>query len=714
MSDESVRLVPKGDIALVELDLKGKSANVLSGEVLLYLKRLLQEIKSSSFKALVFISRKKNIFIAGADIGEIQKAKRKEDFQVFLENAHGILNGLEDLSIPVIVAIHGACLGGGLELSLACDYRICTDSYRTKIGLPEVRLGLIPGYGGCIRLPQVVGFQNALDLILNGKSVDGKKALKMGLVDQCVGESELEERALEFAFDLIQKKKMKRKKMFQARSFSQKFKESFFGRILIKKIAQKTLLSKTKGFYPAPFKALEVISKTYKDSRRERSLKIESKAFLDVVLTDVAKNLIGLFYLMERVKKRSFNASLNVREKVKKLGVLGAGTMGGGIAYAFADRGFFVRIKDLNNEALGLALSTAYQLWGKGLKRKKLSLSDFEKKMNLVGGSTTYEGFQNIDFVIEAVVEDMAIKKTVIEDCAKRTHENTVIGTNTSSLSVNEMAKAHPRPENFVGMHFFNPVDKMPLVEIIRGEKSSDEAMSVAYYLAKEIGKTPVIVKDGPGFLVNRLLLPYLAEALFLLEEGMEVKTLDSYYTEHFGMPMGPLRLLDEIGLDVAFKVLKIFAQAFKERVEVPSFLQKIISTERLGKKTGKGFYLYSSKGKCLSVDPSLSKDLELPFKKNVLSQKECLERGIFLMVNEATRALDDKIVDSPKDVDLAMIFGIGFPPFRGGLLRYADEVGVKSIASSLESYFSSYKSERFKPSKALVEMVKEGKTFYE
>lgn len=721
-STAHLKLTPRGDIAFLGLDTVGKSVNVLSKEVLTEFQCYLEEIRNSSFKALVLISRKKNIFIAGADIGEIQKIKDESECEALLKEGHKILNTVEDFPLPIIAAIHGACLGGGLELSLACDYRLCTSEQVTRLGLPEVKLGIIPGFGGCVRMPRVIGFRSSLDLILTGKSVSGEKALKLGLVDACVPQKDLEERAFKWAQDLLKKEKkeghpLKRKKHFQPKGFLNVFLESFFGRLLVFRQAKKMLLEKTKSFYPAPLKALNVIYQTYKDSKRDRSLKKESKAFVKVAMTQVSQNLISLFYLIEGAKKKfpsSKDHSFKVQDKVKQVGILGAGTMGGGIAYVMANKGFVAEIKDINHQALGLAMKTAYGLWKKNFKRKRISSWEFEKKMSFIGGRLNYEGLKDADVIIEAVVEDMNIKKQVIQECAKKSPPHAIMATNTSSLSVTEMAKAHPYPENFVGMHFFNPVDKMPLVEIIRGEKSSEEAVATVFHLAQKIGKTPIVVKDSFGFLVNRLLIPYMAEALFLLEEGMEIQSLDHHYTDLFGMPMGPLRLLDEVGLDVALKILNIFKSLSKGRITAPSLAEKMMSSNRLGKKNKKGFYLYDSKGKCLSVDKEVYKDLDLkPPRKQALSAQECLERGLFLMINEAAMALEEKVVDSPQELDLAMIFGIGFPPFRGGLLKYADQMGVETIAQSLNAYLKSYKRPVFSPSTALKKRVKEKKLFF-
>ncbi len=712
--EESIRIVPKGQVALVEWDLVGEKVNKLSTAVMRRLKDVVEELKNSNYGAVVMISRKERIFIAGADIEEIKRIHTKEDFNKVLSEGHEILNALEDLPMPVIAAVQGACMGGGCELILACDYRLAADDEGTKIGLPETKLGIIPGFGGCVRMPRVVGLQNALDIILAGKAVEGKKAARMGLVDDCVPAQKLEEMAMAMAEEAVAGLRPKRKKYFKASGLGAKLLESFAGRPIVYQQAKKQVLKTTKGFYPAPLKALEVISQTYGMSNREKALAIEQQGFIEVAVTEVSKNLIDLFYMMEAVKKQTGVNDPEVKPRpIRRMAVLGAGTMGGGIAYVAANKDIEVRLKDINNAALSLGFRSAREIWEKGVKRRKLTPYQLEQKMSHISGGLDYAGFSKLDLVVEAIVEDMDIKKKVIGETVRHLKPDAIVATNTSSLSVTEMSQAHPQPENFVGMHFFNPVDKMPLVEVIRGEKTSDEAVVTIFELSKKLGKTPVVVKDGPGFLVNRLLMPWMIEGLFLLEDGMSIQTVDRYYTHKFGMPMGPYRLMDEVGLDVCLKVVKIFKKALGERVQVPEVAERLAQSGRLGRKNGRGFYLYDSAGKEKSVDESVYVDLALLQPKDPLTEKECLERGIFQMINEGARALvEDHIVEKPQDVDLAMIMGTGFPPFRGGLLRYADTLGSGYIVQELEIYASRHGA-RFKPCQPLVNMSKADRKFY-
>ncbi|MCK6597475.1 MAG: 3-hydroxyacyl-CoA dehydrogenase NAD-binding domain-containing protein [Bdellovibrionaceae bacterium] len=711
---ESIRVRFEQDIAVLEMDLVGEKVNKLSTPVMKRFHEALEQVKVSSAKVLVIKSLKPKIFVAGADIEEIKNLVTPEDFEKAVKGGQDIFNFLEDLPQITIASIHGACAGGGCELILACDYRIASEDSSTRIGLPETQLGIIPGFGGCVRLPRVVGLQAALDVILAGKLLNAKKAKKTGLVDKLVHPGILAEVTMSWARELA-KTGAKRRKVYTPVGIVNQILEGSLGRGVVFNKAKAEVLKKTHGHYPAPLHAIEVIKKTYGQSDREAALKIEREHFCQVGVTAVSKNLIHVFYLTEMVKKQTgvSNAMIKAKE-VKSVGVLGAGTMGGGIAYIGADKGLNMRIKDLNFEALGKAYKHASDLWLKLLKKKVIDKYQYKQKLDLVSGGLDYAGFKTLDVAIEAIVEDMNIKKKVIGETAKNMRADAIIATNTSSLSVTEMAEGHPRPEFFVGMHFFNPVDKMPLVEVIKGPKTSEETVVTIFELSKKMGKMPVVVKDGPGFLVNRLLIPYLNEAVFLFQEGMDIKTLDDYYVKTFGMPMGPLALMDEVGLDVGIKVVKIFKKAFGDRIEIPEVMEKIEKTGRLGKKNGKGFYQYTSDGKRLEADPGIYAELGMKSPTNPYGEKECLERGIFSMINECTEALnEDRIVETPHEVDLAMIMGTGFPPFRGGLCKYSDSIGSLNIANALEEYAVQRKAKRLKPLKALDQMAKTQRSFY-
>lgn len=716
MSKQNVILKNLDDIAFIIFDSSEGRVNTLSSLVLKEFGDLVEEVKNSShYKALIIGSNKEKSFIVGADIKEIKMVTSKQDCVNILNAAHGIFNCLEDLKIPKIVAINGHCLGGGCELALACDYRIASDN--AALALPEVKLGIFPGFGGSIRLPKLVGLQGALSMILAGSMFNAKKALRLGLVDEVISLELLEDHAISVAKKFISKKKIirpkKRKSPFVTRLVNG-FLESFLGRRIVYKKAKEGILKQTKGFYPAPLAALDVIKKTYKKLSREKALKIETQFFSEVVITSVSKHLINLFFLTEKLKKQTGVSSVDVQpKKIKKMAVLGAGTMGGGIAHLAANKGIAVRIKDLNYNALGLALGFAQGLWAKSVKRRKITKYQMSSNMDLLSTALNYSGFQNTDLVVEAVVENMDIKKSVIKEMASHCKESCVIASNTSSLSITEMSKAHPKPENFIGMHFFNPVHRMPLVEIIRGEKTSDQTVTTTFNLAKKMGKIPVVVKDRTGFLVNRLLLPWMAEALLLFEEGESVEKIDGVFSKKFGMPMGPLRLIDEVGIDISIKILNIFSKKFTDQIKVSSLCEALVEKKLLGKKAFKGFYLYDEKFKEVGVNEDIYKDLSVNPPQNKLKNQEILERGFFMMINEASRALlEDKIVENPEDVDLAMIMGTGFPPFRGGLLHYADNLGAAYIVKQLEAFVLT-NGPRFKPCSSLKNMAEGSGKFY-
>lgn len=547
-------LKQEGDIAVVTFDLPGEKANKLSTPVMMEFKTLLEQLAKSSAKAVVFTSGKEKIYIAGADIEEIKNLRTKESIDTAVKGGQDIMNMVEDLPMPTIAAIHGACLGGGCEFVMACDYRMASEDSATRIGLPEVMLGILPGFGGCVRMPRIIGLQASLDIILAGKSVAAKKAQKSGLVDRIVHPAILREESLKWANQIVKEGGGKRRKKFHAKGLVNKLLEGVMLKGLVFQQARKQVMKQTHGHYPAPLAALKVICKTHSMSDRQKALDVERANFIECCITEVSKNLIHVFFLTEMVKKSTGVTGVKGHD-VKRMGILGAGTMGGGVAYVAADKGIAVRMKDLSQAALGKGLAHASSLWMKLVKRKSIDKYQYRQKMDLVTTTVDYSGFKSLDIVVEAIVEDMGIKQKVIAETAANMRPDAIIATNTSSLSVTEMSKGHPRPEFFAGMHFFNPVHKMPLVEVIRGEKSSDETVATIFELSKKMGKMPVVVKDGPGFLVNRILLPYMAEAAFFLADGMDIDKVDRAFVKEFGMPMGPFALMDEVGLDVCVKV---------------------------------------------------------------------------------------------------------------------------------------------------------------
>lgn len=682
-----------------------KSLTVLDEQTLLDLKAAVDDIKSKEreLKGAIIHSVTPGCFLAGADISLINSLTTEAEGAAGSEKGQELYNVVDDLLIPVVCCVDGVCLGGGLELALACDEIIVSDSKKTSLGLPEVQLGLLPGFGGTYRLPRKIGLVAALDYILTGKRVDGKKAKKIGLATEVYPAEKL----LEMAPKHFRKVKSKTTlKEFLGELAG----DNFLARRVIFQKARESLLKKTKGFYYAPLKIIDVLEK---GSGRSRSsyLAIESQAFGELLVSEQSKNLRHLFFLMEGSKKfKGGNLETVVSKKLTRGAVLGAGTMGGGIAWLMSDAGMAPIMKDLNVGALNLGLKQASSNFKGALKRKKISSDEFSRKMRSIHPRLDYGGFSRVDLVVEAVVEDMGIKKKIFSDIESRVSEDCLITSNTSSLSVTEMATVFKKPERFLGLHFFNPVNKMPLVEIITHDKVSQEAVQILHKWVVDNKKTPVVVKDGPGFLVNRILSPYLNEAAYLLEEGVSVDAIDKAAL-NFGMPMGPLRLMDEIGLDVAVKVGKIMHEGLGERMKPSELSKKLIETGLLGKKSNEGFYKYSDENNEGVVNNKLSEYLPAV---SVDMDEVTIQMRLFLpMINEAAQVLEDGIVETANDVDLGLIFGIGFPPFRGGPLRYADNEGADRIVTAIERFGTEVSGQRYQVCKFLKNIAEKSGRFY-
>jgi 3-hydroxyacyl-CoA dehydrogenase/enoyl-CoA hydratase/3-hydroxybutyryl-CoA epimerase len=710
-AEKSLTLQKKGAVGLIVFDQFQEKANKLSTPNMLRLFDLFTQIENDKeIGCVVVVSRKPTIFIAGADISEIQKMASGEVKTESLMKLQAVFTYLETLPVPSIAAIHGACMGGGLELSAACDYRMVSDAPETKLAVPEVMLGVIPGWGGTQRLPRLLGLANSLDLILTGKTVDGRKAKKIGLADKIAPKEILEEKALAWAAELAKTRK-KRNKDERKADLKERLLEAVpGGKKLVFDQARKQVLSKSKGNYPAPLKAIEVIRKTY-GGKVEDGLKVEAQAFMELVATPQSRHLIEVYYLNERVKKDKGTQSGAAAREVKRAGVLGAGVMGGGIAQLFAAKDVRVRMKDVQWDAIAKGFKAAHRIFAKQVERKKMRPNELANAMERIEGTTTYDGFHHLDLVVEAVVENLDVKKKVFQELEAKTAPETILATNTSSLSISLIAQAVKNPARVVGMHFFNPVDKMPLVEIIRGKDTSDEAVATIFQFSKRLGKTPIVVKDAPGFVVNRILAPYLNEAVFLLMEGVPPTKLDEVM-EKFGMPMGPATLLDEVGLDVGAKVSKILYGAFGERMKPPALMEKVVEAGRLGKKNGKGVYLYQDGGRKRVPDPAFWSGLGVKENPSAVPDDQIVKRLTYLMVNEAARCIEEGLVRDISDVDVGMIYGTGFAPFRGGLLRYADDVGPEAIVAELEILTRNL-GPRFQPAAYLQQLAVGNKKFY-
>lgn len=717
MTNSLTLTIEKNGVANLVFDLPGEKVNKLSAPVLAELEKALNVIDGNkAIRVLLITSAKKDIFIAGADINEIKDIYDQKDAWEKVSRGQNILSKIAQLKFPTIAVINGACLGGGLELALACKYRVAIAGGKTSMGLPEVNLGIIPGFGGTQRLPQLLGLQESLKIILTGKAIDPKKAFKIGLVDEVIREEFLEENLSQFVSEILkngeqniylQKRTAAKKKRFISETI-------FGGKFVIFYLAKKDLYEKTKGQYPAPFYALEVIQRTYGRTYGARGFKTELEAFCELVVGEISKNLIEIFFTSEALKKDSGVASEVEVKEIKSAALLGAGVMGGGIAWLFANNKIDIRIKDITQKAIALGYHQIVTVFNQLKKIRKISSEEASMKIAHVTTGLDYAGFDQAEFVIEAVVENMAVKKKILAEAESNVAKDTVIASNTSSLSISEMGSALQNPERFAGMHFFNPVNRMPLVEVIRGEKTSDKTISTIVKLSKKLGKTPIVVKDVAGFLVNRILLPYMNEAAYLLQEGAEIKRIDAVM-EKFGMPMGPFVLADVVGIDVGVKVSHSLFEAYGVRMRVADVLDEIYNNhkELLGKKSDQGFYLYPKGGE----NPEIEKILgALRKAKNIhpiyLPDAEILDRCILTMVNEAAKCLEENVVKNVRYLDMAMIMGAGFPAFRGGVLRYADSRGIAEIVKKLQELNKKH-GVRFEVSKLLLAMAQDGRKFY-
>lgn len=703
MSDLKLKI--EKELAVIEFEQFDSKVNVLSSSALMELKEIIKQLSQrQDLKGGCIISKKPDIFIAGADIREIEKINSVAQAQEMVEAGQEILNSLEKLPFPTVALINGACLGGGLELALACDYRIASFSDKVKLGLPEVKLGVIPGFGGTKRLPALVGLRKGLELILFGEPASGIEALKIGLVDGLCSQNRL----LEEGIELLGQKGRKRKRI------KPKIKglvnvlldKTYLGRAILKSQTKRFVLKNTKGHYPAVLKALEVVVKNYNSSLKQ-ALKREAEAFSELAVGYVSKNLISVFYLIEKYKKAKWSET--APKTIHKCAVAGAGVMGGGIVQLFSAYGIAVRMKDLNYQALGRGLRQAKEVYDYAVKKKKLKINQAILGMGLISVTTDYSGFSNANLIVEAVVEDIEIKKKVFSEFSKIAKPDAILASNTSCLSIAQMSEAAEGRHRVIGMHFFNPVHRMPLLEIIRTPYTSEETTATVVDFSKKIGKTPIVVKDSCGFLINRILLPYLNEAGFLLQEGINFETIDEIMLK-FGMPMGPFTLMDEIGLDVGYKVALLLEGYFGKRMAVAQILKKVYEQKWFGRKSGKGFFIHKGKDRIPNKEIYNLIHIE---KKSALSKEYILRRMVFRMLNEAAMCLQEKICNEPYDVDIGMIMGTGFPAFKGGLLRYADFIGTAEILESLKRFADEASPERFKPCDYLIDLSKKKEGFY-
>lgn len=700
-------------MGLVTFDDPDRGQNVLTRQALEALASVIQDAEeaaaSGTLRILMFRSAKPRSFIAGADVNAIAAVKDSREGAEAARQGQALFGRIAALPVPTVAAIRGICLGGGTELALACDHRVADDGDRTRIGLPEVRLGILPAWGGTTRLPRLIGLSAALDLMLTGKPARVPKARRIGLVDWVLPRQQFEQRSLETARALARAEGLPPTRKAQRRTLARRLLESTApGRALILMAAAKTVQRRTAGHYPAPLRILEVVRKGMRRSVAA-NLELEALAAGDLVTSRACKNLLFVFRTHERARKGPWSDGGRAMS-VKHAAVLGAGPMGGGIAQVAAYKGIQVRMKDIHHEAVARGLAHARSIFDGAVRRRSLRKREAARRMGLISGGIDYAGIGSAGLVVEAVVENMAIKRAVLREVERVVGRSAVIATNTSSLSVDEMAEVLEHPQRFAGMHFFNPVHRMPLVEVVRGTNTDADTVETLAALAVRLGKVPVVTRDAPGFLVNRILGPCLNEAGRLLDEGWDALAVDRAW-KRFGMPMGPFRLIDEVGIDVVRHAGETMAEAFGERMAPAASLVALAASGRLGRKSGKGFYLYSG-GREKAFDRSVYADMKLPASRSDPDEARVRDRLVLAMINEAARVLEEGIADSAADVDLGMVMGTGFPPFRGGLLKYADDLGPAEVLRTLEALCGTC-GNRYEPCGLLKELSGAGETFH-
>lgn len=693
-------------VAVITIDVPGESMNTLKESFAKEVGELLTEIEQSSdIQGVVISSGKPSSFVAGADIGMIDRCENAADAASLARQGQAMFDRIEQLSIPVVAAIHGPCLGGGLELAMACHVRIASDSDKTVLGLPEVQLGLLPGSGGTQRLPRIVGIQQGLTMILTGKQLRAKQARSRGLVTEVVPQSILLDVAIKHALN----GKVKRAKA-KLSGLGWLLESNRFGLEFLFNKAREQAQKKAKDNYPAIDKIINVVRKGV-FSGHEAGLSAEADAFGELAMTAESYQLRQLFFATTEMKKETGADGVKPRT-VQHVGVLGGGLMGGGIAYVTAAKaGIPARIKDINEDGISHALHYSYERLQKKVKRGHMRRNELEKTMLRLSGTTEYKGFSRADVVIEAVFEDLELKQKMVADIEQCGSEKTIFATNTSSLPITQIAAKAARPENVIGLHYFSPVDKMPLAEIITHAGTADETIATTVALARKQGKTPIVVKDGAGFFVNRILAPYMNEAARLLLAGEPIEKLDKALVE-WGFPVGPVTLLDEVGIDVAGKVAPILVDELGERFTAPDAFQRLLDDDRKGKKNQKGFYQYGKKVKGKPVDQSVYQVLGVN-PSGSLSEEQIALRCVLPMLNEAAYCLDEGIVRSARDGDIGAVFGIGFPPFRGGPYRFMDAFGISNVVNELQKLVAE-QGERFAPAPLLMTMAEQQQRFYE
>jgi 3-hydroxyacyl-CoA dehydrogenase / enoyl-CoA hydratase / 3-hydroxybutyryl-CoA epimerase len=665
----------------------------------------------AALRGLIIASAKKSIFVAGADLKTLLHEAQSGNMRAFIVHGQRVLNRLAELRIPTVAAIHGASAGGGYEVALACDYRVASDDPATRIGLPETTLGLIPAWGGCTRLPRLIGIQKTAEVIAKGRLYSAQEALEMGLVDEIVPRDHL--------LDAAQKKLSDGKRKLEGGAAA----------------TPGSLAPPRQHGNPAPERAWQIISKTLSISSDE-SLRMELDAIVDLGKTESTQNLIRNFFLTEKYKSAKADPSRGGKgtskaepEKVVHAAVIGAGVMGSGIAQWLSSRGVTVILRDIAREQVDRGLANIEKTYADAVKRGLMTEEKAKAGRARIVASTAPMELRDVQFIIEAASERFEIKKEIFRELGMQAGPKTIVATNTSALPVGRLADATVSPEHVIGLHFFNPVSRMKLVEVVIAKQTSEHTRERSLAFVRQIGKLPVIVRDSPGFLVNRVLFPYLLDAAELFESGVDAAKIDTALVG-WGMPMGPLRLIDEIGVDITIDIGNTLEKAYGRRDRVSAALLWLRDGQMLGRKTGAGFYKYE--GRTQTPNESLvqwrralhgeSEGAEGPNPAAAgpdshrdprlrLNEEELAHRLIFLMVNEAARCVEENVVDSPEDADYGMILGTGFAPSRGGPLRFAEHIGLKKVVDELERLAQS--EEKFSPCEILKKHVRDGTKFY-
>ena len=698
-------------VATVTLDLVGESVNKFNSVTLNELAEAVNALKHIDDLQGVIFASAKDVFVVGADITEFTSwfKLEEEDLTDKLRHAHNIFNDISNLCCPTVAAINGIALGGGMELALACDYRVMATT--AKIGLPETQLGIYPGWGGTVRLPRLIGADNACEWICGGAQKRSEDAFKDGAVDAVVSADKVNESARHLIQQVLDGKldyHARRNELRAPMVFTP------IEKMMVFESVRGVVGAKAGKHYPAPMAAIKTIEKGI-SQEMEKALDTEIKGFVKLAKGPVAKSLVNLFLSDQQIKKTAGKYSKGATP-VKQAAVLGAGIMGGGVAYQSASKGTPIIMKDIRPEALELGLSEANKLFNGQVERGRLTTEKAFKAMNAIVPALSYGEFEHVDLVVEAVVENVKIKKSVLAEVESKIADDAILTSNTSTISITELAKDLKRPENFCGMHFFNPVHRMPLVEVIRGEKTSDAAIAKTVAYAQAMGKTPVVVNDCPGFLVNRVLFPYFAGFSLMMQEGADFQVIDKTM-EKFGWPMGPAYLLDVVGVDTAYHADQVMAEGFPDRMkhEGKNAVDRLFELERFGQKNGKGFYTYEPdrKGKPKKIFNAEINDLLAPVVTSAseLTEDDIVARMMIPLCIETVRCLEESIVSSAAEADMGLIYGIGFPPYLGGALHYLDQMGLQAFCDLADKY--SHLGKLYEPTAKMREMAKNNDTYY-